>query len=46
MSKEQEQRLRELLTIAGKLPENKCEVLVGVAKGMEISASITSARSA
>lgn len=40
MSQEKEQSLRKLAESAAKLPEDKCALLAGIAKGMEISAGI------
>ena len=42
MSQEKEQNLRRLAESAAKLPAEKCAVLAGIAKGMEISAGIQS----
>lgn len=40
MSQEKEQNLRKLAESAAKLPEDKCAMLAGIAKGMEISAGM------
>lgn len=40
MDKEREQTLAKMIESAAKLPEDKCALLAGIAKGMEISAGI------